>query len=69
MPKLSLRDLWIILAGYLAAIHIGKLSVVLPILQKELHLTLTQAGLSISIVQGAGMLFALAIGAFSEKLG
>ena len=34
MPKLSLRDLWIILAGYLAAIHIGKLSVVLPILQK-----------------------------------
>ena len=69
MPKLSLRDLWIILAGYLAAIHIGKLSVVLPILQKELYLTLTQAGLSISIVQGAGMLFALAIGAFSEKLG
>ena len=69
MPKLSLRDLWIILAGYLAAIHIGKLSVVLPTLQKELHLTLTQAGLSISIVQGAGMLFALAIGAFSEKLG
>ena len=69
MPKLSLRDLWIILAGYLAAIHIGKLSVVLPTLQKELQLTLTQAGLSISIVQGAGMLFALAIGAFSEKLG
>ena len=69
MPKLSLRVLWFILAGYLAAIHIGKLSVVLPILQKELYLTLTQAGLSISIVQGAGMLFALAIGAFSEKLG
>lgn len=69
MPKLSLRDLWIILAGYLAAIHIGKLSVVLPILQKDLHLTLTQAGFSISIIQGAGMLFALAIGAFSEKLG
>lgn len=69
MSKLSLRDLWVILAGYLAAIHIGKLSVVLPILQKELDLTLTQAGFSISIIQGAGMLFALGIGAFSEKLG
>ncbi len=69
MSKLSIRDLWVILAGYLAAIHMGKLSVVLPILQKDLNLTLTQAGLSLSIVQGAGMLFALSIGAFSEKLG
>ncbi len=68
MSKLSIRDLWVILAGYLAAIHMGKLSVVLPILQKDLNLTLTQAGLSLSIVQGAGMLFALSIGAFSEKI-
>ncbi|MFH7765390.1 CynX/NimT family MFS transporter [Acinetobacter sp. BSP-28] len=69
MSKISLRDLWIILAGYLAAIHVGKLSAVIPILQQELGLSFTQAGFSLSLVQGAGMLFALLIGAFSEQWG
>lgn len=69
MSKISIRDLWIILAGYLAAIHVGKLSAVLPILQQDLGLSFTQAGFSLSLVQGAGMLFALCIGALSEKVG
>src|SRR5690606_31907889 len=67
--KISIRDLWIILAGYLAAIHVGKLSAVLPILQQDLGLSFTQAGFSLSLVQGAWMLFALCIGALSEKVG
>lgn len=69
MAKISSRDIWIILAGYLAAIHVGKLSAVIPILQQDLGLSFTQAGFSLSLVQGAGMLFALSIGALSEKLG
>lgn len=69
MAKISVRDSWVILAGYLAAIHVGKLSAVIPILQQDLGLSFTQAGFSLSLVQGAGMLFALSIGAFSEKLG
>lgn len=69
MSKISIRDVWVILAGYLAAVHVGKLSAVIPILQQELGLSFTQAGFSLSLVQGAGMLLALSIGAFCEKLG
>lgn len=69
MSKISSHDIWIILAGYLAAIHVGKLSAVIPILQKDLNLSFTQAALSLSLVQAAGMLFALCIGAISEKIG
>lgn len=69
MSKISLQDLWIILAGYLAAMHVGKLSPLLPILQNELQISFSQAGLSLSLVQAAGMLCALSIGAFAEKIG
>ena len=69
MSKISVHDSWVILAGYLAAIHVGKLSAVIPILQQDLGLSFTQAGFSLSLVQGAGTLFALSIGAFSEKFG
>lgn len=69
MAKISSYDIWIIIAGYLAALNVGKLSPIIPILQKELGLSFTQAGFSLSLVQGAGMLFALTIGAFSEKVG
>lgn len=69
MSKFSVHDLWVIVAGYLAAIHVGKLSAVIPILQKDLGLSFTQAGFSLSLIQAAGMLFALFIGAFSERFG
>lgn len=69
MSKISKQDIWIILAGYLAALNVGKLSPIIPILQKELNLSFTQAALSLSLVQGAGMLFAFSIGALSEKVG
>ena len=69
MSKISCHDVWIILAGYLAAIHVGKLSAVIPVLQQDLNLSFTQAGFSLALVQAAGMLFALCIGAFSEKMG
>ncbi|ALH96215.1 CynX/NimT family MFS transporter [Acinetobacter equi] len=69
MSKISKQDIWIILAGYLAAINVGKLAPIIPILQNELDISFAQAGLSLSLIQGAGMLFALCIGAFSERIG
>lgn len=65
----SRHDIWIILAGYLAAVHVGKLATIIPILQQQLHISLAQAGLALSLVQAAGMLFALCLGVFSEKFG
>ncbi|WP_286731563.1 CynX/NimT family MFS transporter [Acinetobacter sp. UBA1297] len=59
----------IIFAGYLAAIHVGKLSAGLPILQQEIGLSLTQAGLALSLVQAAGMCFALSLGGLSQYFG
>lgn len=63
------RELWIIFAGYLVAMHVGKLSPALPILQQQFQLSLFQAGLALSLVQAAGMLFALCIGVFSDSIG
>ena len=63
------RDLWIIGAGFVAAMHIGKLPPTVPILQAELGISLVQAGLLLSLVQFAGMFFALLLGSYTEKLG
>ncbi|EPF73630.1 MFS transporter [Acinetobacter rudis] len=62
-------ELWIIIAGYSAAVHVGKLSPAIPVFRQAFDLTLLQAGLALSLVQAAGMLFALVIGAFSAHIG
>lgn len=64
-----IAELWIIVAGYLAAVHVGKLSPAIPIFRQAFDLSLLQAGLALSLVQAAGMLFALLIGAFSTHIG
>lgn len=63
------RDMWVIGAGFIAAMHIGKLPPTVPILQAELGIGLIQAGLLLSLVQFAGMFFALLFGSYTEKLG
>lgn len=63
------RDIWIICAGFVAAMHVGKLPPAVPVLQQELGIGLVQAGLLLSLVQGAGMLFALTLGSYVEKIG
>ncbi|AXY60342.1 MFS transporter [Acinetobacter sp. WCHAc010052] len=63
------RDLWIICAGFVAAMHVGKLPPSVPILQNELGISFVQAGLLLSLVQLAGMLSALSLGSFTEKFG
>lgn len=63
------RDGWIIVAGFMAAIHVGKLPPAVPVLQRDLNISLVEAGLLLSLVQGAGMLLALLLGSYSEKIG
>ena len=62
-------DLWIIGAGFIAAMHVGKLPPAVSALQIELSISLVQAGLLLSLIQGAGMVSALALGSYVEKIG
>ena len=57
-------DLWIIGAGFIAAMHVGKLPPAVSALQIELSISLVQAGLLLSLIQGAGMVSALALGSY-----
>lgn len=63
------RELWIICAGFVAAMHIGKLPPAVPVLQQELGISFVEAGLLLSLVQSAGMLCALIAGSYTEKIG
>ncbi len=60
---------WVLVAGVAAALHVGKLAPALAVLQAELGLTLTAAGVLLSAVQAAGMLGALALGALADTVG
>lgn len=61
--------LWVLVAGVVAALHVGKLAPALAVLQAELGLTLPEAGVLLSAVQAAGMLGALALGALADTVG
>ncbi len=59
----------VILAGVCAALHIGKLPPAILALQHSLHISLLHAGFLVSVVQLAGMLGGVALGAFADGLG
>jgi MFS transporter, CP family, cyanate transporter len=59
----------VILAGVGAALHVGKLSPALPVLQADLGVSLLQAGFLLSLVQFAGMVLGLAVGLAADGLG
>jgi len=63
------KDLWIIAAGFVAAMHVGKLPPAVPVLQAELGISLVQAGFLLSLVQVAGMCMALLLGSYTAKIG
>ena len=60
---------WILGAGVVAALHVGKLSAALPVLRQELDLTLVQAGFLVSLVQLAGMMLGLFTGVAADTVG
>lgn len=55
--------------GVSSALHIGKLPVAIPALQRDLGLDLVQAGFLLALVQVAGMLLGLLIGLAADRLG
>lgn len=61
--------LLIVAAGICAALHVAKLPPAIPALQQSLALTLVQAGFLLSLVQLAGMLLAVAVGAWADGWG
>ena len=61
--------LLVILAGVVAALHIGKLPPAIPVLRDALGLTLVQAGFLLSLVQLAGMTLGVVFGVIADTLG
>ena len=61
--------LLVILAGVVAALHIGKLPPAIPVLRDALGLTLVQAGFLLSLVQFAGMTAGVVFGVIADRLG
>ena len=59
----------VILAGVVAALHIGKLPPAIPVLRESLGLTLVQAGFLLSLVQLAGMALGVVFGVVADSLG
>lgn len=59
----------IIAAGICAALHVAKLPPAILALQQALGLTLVQAGFLLSLVQLAGMLLAVGVGAWTDGWG
>ena len=60
---------WVIAAGVVAALHVGKLPPALPVLQQVLGVSLLQAGFLLSLVQLAGMTLGLVTGIAVQRVG
>ncbi len=66
----GLHPAWIvILAGVSAAMHIGKLPPALPVLQRDLGVTLVESGFLLSLVQLASMTLGLFVGLTADGIG
>ena len=61
--------LLVILAGVVAALHVGKLPPAIPVLRDALGLSLVQAGFLLSLVQLAGMAAGVVFGVVADGLG
>jgi MFS family permease len=61
--------LLVILAGVVAALHVGKLPPAIPVLRDSLGLTLVEAGFLLSLVQLAGMTAGVVFGVLADSLG
>ncbi|MFD2755223.1 MFS transporter [Comamonas terrae] len=69
-PKNGLNPSWIVVgAGVSVALHVGKLPPAVAALQRELGISLVQAGFLLSTVQVAGMLLGLAVGLGADRWG
>ena len=60
---------YVIAAGVVAALHVGKLPPALPVLKDVLGISLLQAGFLLSLVQLAGMTLGLFTGLVAQRIG
>lgn len=60
---------WLVLAGVVTAMHVGKLPPAIPVLVDTLGLTLIQGGFLLSIIQLAGMSLGAIAGTVADRLG
>ena len=60
---------YVIAAGVVAALHVGKLPPALPVLKEVLGISLVQAGFLLSLVQLAGMSLGLLTGLAVQRIG
>lgn len=60
---------YVIAAGVVAALHVGKLPPALPVLKEVLGISLLQAGFLLSLVQLAGMTLGLVTGLAAQRIG
>ena len=60
---------YVIAAGVVAALHVGKLPPALPVLEQTLGISLLQAGFLLSLVQLAGMVLGLLTGLAVQRIG
>ncbi|MDP2264468.1 MAG: MFS transporter [Hydrogenophaga sp.] len=59
----------VVLVGMSCALHVGKLPVAIPVLGRELGVTLLQAGFLLSLIQLAGMTLGLMVGLMTDRVG
>jgi len=71
--NVAAQPLWpavlVVLAGIVAAMHVGKVAPAIPILRAQLDVSLVQAGWLLSVSQMAGMLTAVFVGMFADGFG
>jgi MFS transporter, CP family, cyanate transporter len=60
---------WVVLCGVAAAMHIGKMPALLPLLADEMHLSRLQTGWLLAVFQIAGMLLGLMGGLLADQVG
>lgn len=59
----------VVAVGMTCALHVGKLPVAIPVLSRELGVTLLQAGFLLSLIQLAGMSLGLVAGLVADRYG
>lgn len=62
-------DIVVIVAGVVAALHVGKLPPALPVLRDAMHMSLLESGFLLSLVQLAGMTVGVLVGLSADGIG
>jgi MFS family permease len=61
--------MWVVVCGIAAALHVGKLPAMLPIVADEMQLSRIETGWLLAVFQVAGMLLGIMGGLLSDKIG